>query len=44
MTADNQIWFFTVYDKDEAADLTSDEKKVLKKAIQIELAARRGKR
>ena len=33
--------FFTLYDKDEAADLTTEEKKVLKKAIQAELEARR---
>jgi hypothetical protein len=39
--ADHQIWFFTLYDKDEAADLTTEEKKVLKKAIQAELKARR---
>ncbi len=41
LTADRQIWFFTLYDKDEAADLTAEEKKVLKKAIQAELEARR---
>ena len=41
LTADHQIWFFTLYDKDEAADLTADEKNALKKAIQAELAARR---
>lgn len=44
LMADHQIWFFTVYGKDEAADLTQDEKKALKKAIQVELAARRQKR
>lgn len=36
-----QIWFFTLYSKDEMKDLTPDEKKVLKKAIQTELDARR---
>lgn len=41
LSADHQIWFFTLYDKDEAADLTAEEKKVLKKAIQAELAASR---
>ncbi|MEX2258181.1 MAG: type II toxin-antitoxin system RelE/ParE family toxin [Woeseia sp.] len=41
LSADHQIWLFTLYDKDEAADLTTDEKKALKKAIQAELAARR---
>ena len=41
LSADRQIWFFTLYDKDEAADLTAEEKKILKKAIQAELEARR---
>jgi hypothetical protein len=41
LTADRQIWFFTLYDKDEAADLTAGAKKVLQKAIQAELEARR---
>jgi hypothetical protein len=41
LTADHQIWFFTLYNKDEAADLTAEERKVLKKAIQAELKARR---
>ena len=43
LTADNQIWFFTVYDKDEAVDLTTEEKKILKQAIQKELVARKRK-
>jgi len=43
LTADHEIWFFTLCDKDEAADLTTEEKKVLKKAIQAELEARRRK-
>jgi len=43
LVADHQIWFFTLYDKDEAVDLTAEEKKVLKRAIQIELEARRRK-
>lgn len=41
LSTDHQIWFFTLYDKDEAADLTTEEKKVLKKAIKAELDARR---
>ncbi len=40
LTADHQIWFFTIYDKDEAADLSSAERRMLKKAIQAELAHR----
>ncbi len=43
LTADRQIWFFTLYDKDEATDLTADEKGILRKAIQAELKARRQK-
>ena len=43
LSTDHQIWFFTLYDKDEAADLTAEEKQVLKKAIQAELEARRRK-
>jgi hypothetical protein len=41
LMADDQIWFVTLYDKDEAADLADAEKKILKKAVQAELAARR---
>lgn len=41
LSDDNQIWFFTLYGKDEVADLTSDEKKLLKNAIQKELKTRR---
>lgn len=41
LASDGQIWFFTLYDKDEVVDLTGDEKKLLKRAIQAELAARR---
>lgn len=41
LTADRQIWFFTIYDKNEATDLRPAEKQILKQAIQKELAARR---
>lgn len=41
LIADQQIWFFSLYDKDEATNLSNDEKKFLKQAIQKELAARR---
>jgi hypothetical protein len=44
LMTNHQIWFFTLYSKDEATDLTSGEKKALKKAIQVELEARRHKR
>jgi hypothetical protein len=38
--SDHQIWFLTVYDKSEASDLTSGEKKTLKAAIEKELESR----
>jgi hypothetical protein len=38
--SDHQIWLMTLYDKDEASDLTVKEKNALKAAIQSELAAR----
>jgi mRNA-degrading endonuclease RelE of RelBE toxin-antitoxin system len=33
---DLQIWFLTIYDKDEAEDLTPDQKRMLKAAIDRE--------
>lgn len=36
-----QFWLFTLYDKDEMADLRHDEKKVLKCLLKAELEARR---
>ncbi|MDE2089979.1 MAG: toxin [Gammaproteobacteria bacterium] len=44
LTTDRQVWFFTIYDKDEAVDLTADEKRALRQALQAELTARRRKR
>lgn len=44
LTHDHQIWFFTIYGKDEMTDLTVSEKRTLKEAIRVELAARRQKR
>lgn len=44
---DSQIWFMTLYDKDEVADLSPDEKRLLKAAIEQETrqrAQRRGTR
>lgn len=35
-----QIWFMTLYGKDEASDLTQKEKQALKSAIEAELKAR----
>jgi hypothetical protein len=42
--SDHQIWLMTLYDKDEASDLTANEKKVLKSSIESELEARAAKR
>lgn len=39
-----QIWFFTLYNKNETTDLDAREKAILKQAIQTELEARRQKR
>lgn len=40
LVGDQQIWLFTLFGKDEAADLTADEKRQLRAAIQVELRAR----
>ena len=42
--SDSQILLVTIYDKDEAADLTPAEKKALKNAIAAELDARAARR
>lgn len=42
--SDQQIWLMTVYDKDEALDLSPKMKKALKGAIESELHARRAAR
>jgi hypothetical protein len=42
--SDQQIWLVTLYDKHEAADLTTKEKKALRDAIGHELKAREAKR
>jgi len=44
LPSDHQIWLMTVYDKDEASDLSPKQKKALKDSIAIELAARAAKR
>ena len=36
-----QFWLFTLYDKDETADLTPQQRKALKGMIKAELEARR---
>ena len=35
-----QFWLFTLYDKDELADLTDDERKLLAEMLKKELSAR----
>lgn len=39
--AHDQFWLFTVYDKDEAADLSPDQRKILKALLDAEIKARR---
>ena len=36
----DQFWPFTVYDKDEAADLTMDQRRVLRDRLQREIKTR----
>ncbi|HEV3307513.1 MAG TPA: hypothetical protein VGZ91_13830 [Candidatus Sulfotelmatobacter sp.] len=42
--SDSQIWLMTLYDKNEASDLTAREKAALKIAVEIELEARATRR
>jgi hypothetical protein len=42
--SEQQIWLMTLYGKDEAADLTPKEKKVLKTALDGEVKARAHRR
>ena len=44
LAADFQIWLFTLFDKDEASDLSPSEKRILKAAIQEETKQRRTRR
>ena len=37
---DGQFWMFAIYDKDELENLTADQEKALKRAIEAELKAR----
>ena len=41
---EQQTWLMTLYDKDEAPDLTPKEKQALKSAIETELRARQSTR
>lgn len=38
--SDDQFWLFTVYDKDQADDLTPDQRKMLRARLQQEIEAR----
>jgi hypothetical protein len=40
LMADQQIWLFTLFGKNEAADLTAQQKRQLRVAIEAELQAR----
>jgi hypothetical protein len=40
--SDEEIWLLTLYDKDEAADLSEPEKDQLRRALEAERAARKG--
>ena len=40
--SDEEIWLLTLYDKDEADDLTKDQRDQLKIALEAERAARKG--
>jgi hypothetical protein len=39
-TGGTQFWMFTIYDKDEMSDLSSDERKMLAKLLEAELERR----
>ena len=41
---EQQIWLITLYDKDEASDLTPKERQALKSAIESELRARQAEK
>jgi hypothetical protein len=40
-TGGPEFWLFTLYDKDEAADLTPPQRAILKERVKAELKARR---
>lgn len=40
LLGDEQIWLFTLFGKDEAVDLTPDQKRLLREAIGVELRLR----
>ena len=40
--AGSQVWLFTVFDKDEASDLTAEQRRHLRARMKVELEVRRG--
>lgn len=40
-TGGAEFWLFTIYDKDQAIDISPDQKRTLKSLLQRELAARK---
>lgn len=43
ISPERQFWMFAIYDKDEMENLSADQKKALKKAIEAELKRRGAK-
>lgn len=41
--SEQEIWLLTLYDKNEAADLTKDEREQLRRALESERAARKAR-
>jgi hypothetical protein len=41
--SEEEIWLLTLYDKDEAADMTKDEREQLRRALEAERAARKAR-
>ena len=41
--SDEEIWLLTLYDKDEAVDLTKNQRNQLRRALEEERAARKGR-
>jgi hypothetical protein len=41
--SDEELWLLTLYDKNQAADLSKDEKEQLRRGLEAERAARKGK-
>lgn len=41
--SDEEIWLLTLYDKDEAVDLSKSEKEQLRRSLEAERGARRGR-